>query len=76
MCTLGGIHVPISRRKDLKVPMGSYPSVVFEMVSDHRKKLLSISYLLHPGTRNDNHIVKTFLAAKHNLHDRNSFLGR
>ena len=55
--------------------MGSYPSVVFKMVSDHRKKLLSISYL-HPGARNDNHIVKKFFAAVSNLHDKNSFLGR
>jgi hypothetical protein len=44
------------------------------VVSNHRRKILSISYL-HPGTRNDKHIVK-FDAAVSNLHDRNSFLGR
>ena len=51
-----------------------YPSIAFEVVSDHRRKILSIRYL-HPGTRNDKDIVK-FSAALSNLNDIYSFLCR
>ena len=70
---IGWNRCPAYQKNIFKGSKG-YPSVVFEVVSDHRRKILSISYL-HPGTRNDKHIVK-FDAAVSNLHDRNLFLGR
>ena len=70
---IGWNRCPAYQKNIFKGSKG-YPSVVFEVVSDHRRKLLSISYL-HPGTRNNKYIVK-FDAAVSNLHDRNLFLGR
>ena len=71
---IGWNRCPAAYQKNIFKGSKGYPSVVFEVVSDHRRKILSISYL-NPGTRNDKHIVK-FDAAVSNLHDRNSFLGR
>ena len=77
VCTLGGINVPCPTKQNIIILIrcqAVLSIVLFEVVSDHRRKILSISYL-HPGTRNYNHLVK-FDAVASNLHDRNSFLGR
>jgi hypothetical protein len=71
---IGWNRCPAAYQKNIFKGSKGYPSVVFEVVSDHRRKILSISYL-NTGTRNEKHIVK-FDAAVSNLHNRNSFLGR